>query len=264
MQANNIRIDPPYWFSGMKNGALQLLLSAPGIGRANVSVSHPGAALTGIARPYSPNYLFVCLDVSRAEPGLIPLHISLGGTGRTVMYELRRRAEGSAQRQGFTPADVLYLVMPDRFAQGRHGCAHASGLKPYKTDRSEPSLRHGGDLEGLRRHLDYIADLGVTAIWLTPIFENNNPDIGLTSSYHGYAVTDFYRVDPRLGSMDDYRRLVCSTTAVPATPGQPTRRSATGSTTPWQQPRRWPPPPAPPTCKPTTGSRPPLTPTPPM
>lgn len=208
MQANNIRIDPPYWFSGMKNGALQLLLSAPGIGRANVSVSHPGAALTGIARPYSPNYLFVCLDVSRAEPGLIPLHISLGGTGRTVMYELRRRAEGSAQRQGFTPADVLYLVMPDRFAQGRHGCAHASGLKPYKTDRSEPSLRHGGDLEGLRRHLDYIADLGVTAIWLTPIFENNNPDIGLTSSYHGYAVTDFYRVDPRLGSMDDYRRLV--------------------------------------------------------
>ena len=208
MQANNIRIDPPYWFSGMKNGALQLLLSAPGIGRANVSVSHPGVALTGIARPYSPNYLFVCLDVSRAEPGLIPLHISLGGTGRTVMYELRRRAEGSAQRQGFTPADVLYLVMPDRFAQGRHGCAHASGLKPYKTDRSEPSLRHGGDLEGLRRHLDYIADLGVTAIWLTPIFENNNPDIGLTSSYHGYAVTDFYRVDPRLGSMDDYRRLV--------------------------------------------------------
>ena len=116
-----------------------------------------------------------------------------------------------SDRVGFDNGDVLYMLMPDRFSRGRRGNGAFRQMRDGQCDRRRPQLRHGGDLEGIRRHLDYFCDLGVTALWLTPVLENDSPargDSGEVSTYHGYAVTDFYRVDPRLGSNDDYCRLV--------------------------------------------------------
>jgi glycosidase len=113
------------------------------------------------------------------------------------------------KRMGFTNADVLYMLMPDRFAQGAGHNPQVKGMRTYKEDRSQPSLRHGGDLNGIREHLDYFCELGVTALWLTPVLENDSPDNAQGySTYHGYATTNYYRVDPRFGSNADYRRLV--------------------------------------------------------
>ena len=192
----------------MRNATLQLLANAPGISRADVAADTPGVRITGIARPGSPNYLIAYLDISAATPGRIGLRITLDGTERTVEYELRPRRTDLGCLGRLSCADVVYLLLPDRFAQGRTGNSSVGGMMPYRTDRSEPSLRHGGDLEGIRCHLDYFAELGVTALWLTPVLENNSPDSGRASSYHGYAITDFYRTDPRLGTNDDYCRLV--------------------------------------------------------
>lgn len=192
----------------MMNTTLQLMANAPGIGRADVAADTPGVRITDIVRPGSPNYLIVYLDISAATPGRVSLRITLDGTERTVEYELRPRRADLGSLGRLSCADVVYLLLPDRFAQGRTGNGSVGGMMPYRTDRSEPSLRHGGDLEGIRRHLEYFTELGVTALWLTPVLENNSPDSGLTSSYHGYAITDFYRTDPRLGTNDDYRRLV--------------------------------------------------------
>ena len=109
---------------------------------------------------------------------------------------------------GFTNADVLYMLMPDRFAQGANHPKQIKGMRSYVEDRSKPSLRHGGDLNGIREHLDYFKELGVTALWFTPVLENDSPDTeNGFSTYHGYATTDYYKVDPRFGSNDDYKRL---------------------------------------------------------
>jgi glycosidase len=127
---------------------------------------------------------------------------------KKVDYQLKVREMSGDKRQGFDISDVLYLLMPDRFAQGQHHNAQVAGLRTYKEDRTQPSLRHGGDLEGIREHLDYFKELGVTALWLTPVLENDSPDQGQWSTYHGYATTNYYRVDPRFGTNEDYRRLV--------------------------------------------------------
>ena len=108
---------------------------------------------------------------------------------------------------GFTNADVLYMLMPDRFASGSEANDQLKGMMTYQNDRSQPSLRHGGDLEGIRQHLDYFNELGVTALWFTPVLENNSPDQNGFSTYHGYATTDYYKVDPRFGTNEEYRQL---------------------------------------------------------
>ena len=125
----------------------------------------------------------------------------------TASYVLKKREMSGSKRMGFTNADVLYMLMPDRFAQGAGHNPQVKGMRPYKEDRTMPSLRHGGDLNGIREHLDYFKELGVTALWLTPVLENDSPDQGEWSTYHGYATTDYYRVDPRFGTNDDYRQL---------------------------------------------------------
>ena len=112
------------------------------------------------------------------------------------------------KRMGFTNADVLYMLMPDRFADGSQKNNAVKTKYSYKIDRSQPSLRHGGDLEGIRQHLDYFKELGVTALWFTPVLENDSPDNGVNSSYHGYATTDYYKVDPRFGTNEEYRKLI--------------------------------------------------------
>jgi glycosidase len=125
-----------------------------------------------------------------------------------VKYEFKAREMSGDQRMGFTNADVLYMLMPDRFANGNPANDRVAGMRSQVCDRNKPSYRHGGDLEGIRQHLDYLTDLGVTALWFTPVLENDSPESPWNDTYHGYATTNYYRVDPRFGTNDDYRRLV--------------------------------------------------------
>ena len=199
------RIDPTNWFAGMKNPKLQLMVYGPGIRDvATVTTDYPGVAIDSLVRLDSPNYLLVYLDLSGAQPGEMLLKFDKKG----VKYQLKAREMSGDKRQGFSNEDVLYMLMPDRFAQGANHNPQVKGMNAYKEDRSQPSLRHGGDLNGIREHLDYFNQLGVTALWLTPVLENNSPDNeNGFSTYHGYATTDYYRVDPRFGTNADYRRL---------------------------------------------------------
>ena len=201
------RIEPTNWYVGMKNPSVQLMVYGKDIRSAEVSTNYPGVKIDSLVRLDSPNYLLVYMNIKDAQPGTMKLCFKTGKNKTNVNYELKARDMKGEDRQGFTNADVLYMLMPDRFASSGKNL-EVKGLNAYKVDRSQPSLRHGGDLEGLRQHLDYFTELGVTALWFTPVLENNSPDHGKTSTYHGYATTDYYCVDPRFGSNADYRRLV--------------------------------------------------------
>jgi glycosidase len=147
----------------------------------------------------------VYLNLEGAKAGTMNLNVG----GKKIKYQLKNRDMSGDKRMGFTNADVLYQLMPDRFANGNPKNDAFKNMRDVVVDRKQPSMRHGGDLEGIRQHLDYFNELGVTALWLTPVLENDRPaDEGKYSSYHGYATSDFYNVDPRLGSNDDYRQLV--------------------------------------------------------
>ena len=206
------RIEPANWFVGMKNPQLQLMVYGPGIRDVErVATDYPGVRVDSLVRLDSPNYLLVYLNVKEARPGMMNLSFVSSvpkDKALTVEYQLKAREMSGGQRQGFSNADVLYMLMPDRFAQGANHPAQVKGMRAYREDRSQPSLRHGGDLAGIREHLDYFCELGVTALWLTPVLENDSPDDAKGySTYHGYATTNYYRVDPRFGTNDDYRRL---------------------------------------------------------
>lgn len=199
------RIEPTDWYAGMKNPTVQLMVYGQGIRDVgSVTTDYPGAAIDSIVRLDSPNYLLVYMNLKNARPGTITLKFDK----TRVDYQLKAREMSGDQRQGFTNADVLYMLMPDRFAQGAGHNPQVKGMRPYREDRTMPSLRHGGDLNGIREHLDYFKELGVTALWFTPVLENDSPDDASGfSTYHGYATTNYYKVDPRFGSNEDYRRL---------------------------------------------------------
>jgi len=203
------RVEPTDWYVGMKDPSLQLMVYGEGIREAQVSTDYPGVRVDSLVRLDSPNYLLVYLDLSGAQPGEMKLRFTMGKSKKEVSYRLKARAMAGEERKGFSNADVLYMLMPDRFAQGKDHKAQVKGMNPYVEDRSKPSLRHGGDLQGIRDHLDYFTQLGVTALWLTPVLENNSPDgKNGSSTYHGYATTNYYRVDPRFGTNEDYRQLI--------------------------------------------------------
>ena len=210
------RIDPTDWYVGMKNPSLQLMIYGKNIrSTTNVTTDYPGVRVDSVVRLDSPNYLLVYLNLKDARPGTMTLKLTVKDDALkiknkelTAQYTLKQRERRGEERRGFDISDVLYLLMPDRFAQSADHQAQMPGLRPYKEDRSAPSLRHGGDLEGLRQHLDYFTDLGVTALWFTPILENDSPDMMEWSTYHGYACTDYYRVDPRFGTNQKYRQVI--------------------------------------------------------
>ncbi len=203
------RVEPTDWYVGLKDPSLQLMVYGEGIREAQVSTDYPGVRVDSLVRLDSPNYLLVYLDLSGAQPGEMKLRFTMGKSKKEVSYRLKARAMAGEERKGFSNADVLYMLMPDRFAQGKDHKAQVKGMNPYVEDRSKPSLRHGGDLQGIRDHLDYFTQLGVTALWLTPVLENNSPDgKDGSSTYHGYATTNYYRVDPRFGTNEDYRQLI--------------------------------------------------------
>ncbi len=203
------RVDPTDWYVGMKNPSLQLMVYGKNIANVtDVTTDYPGVVVDSIVRLESPNYLLVYLNLRDAQPGTMILKFQVLGKRVQVDYVLKAREMAGSKRMGFTNADVLYMLMPDRFAQGAGHNPQVAGMRTYKEDRTQPSLRHGGDLNGIREHLDYFNELGVTALWLTPVLENDSPDDERGySTYHGYATTDYYRVDPRFGTNEDYRRL---------------------------------------------------------
>jgi glycosidase len=196
------RVDPPSWFTGMKESALQLMVYGKEIGTYDVKADYPGVRVVTLVRTENPNYLFVNLDISRETlPGIIKLTFTSGKKHFTREYPLSARPSGPAR--GFNSSDVLYLLMPDRYANGDTLNDNVEGMTE-QINRSNPGGKHGGDLKGITDHLDYLRDLGVTGIWLNPFLENNQP----RSSYHGYSTTDFYRSDPRYGTNEEFRQLV--------------------------------------------------------
>ena len=207
---NVTRIDPTNWFADMQDPTLQLMVYGKDIKFADVTTDYPNVKIDSLVRLDSPNYLLVYLNLKGAKPGEISLTFSnKNGKKTTKKFQLKAREMAGADRKGFDISDVLYMLMPDRFANGNPKNDVIKGMEDQLCNRNEPSLRHGGDLEGLRQHLDYFTDLGVTALWLTPVLENDRPaDGGKHSTYHGYATTDYYRVDPRFGTNEEYKALI--------------------------------------------------------
>ena len=192
-------LDPPCWWVGMKNTELQLMVHGPAVSEASVKIKHPGVKVKEIVRTENPNYIFIYLDIAPdARPGKMDIVFTKGKEKHVHEYELlpRRTKEGA---QGFTSEDVLYLITPDRFANGDPSNDAIGGAR---VNRARSGARHGGDIKGVTDNLAYIKDLGVTAIWLNPVQENN------ANTYHGYAITDFYAVDPRFGTMQEYIEMI--------------------------------------------------------
>ena len=207
---NVTRIDPTNWFADMQDPTLQLMVYGKDIKFADVSTDYPNVKIDSLVRLDSPNYLLVYLNLKGVKPGEITLTFSNKNGKKTIKkYQLKAREMAGSDRKGFDISDVLYMLMPDRFANGNPKNDIIKGMEDQLCNRNEPSLRHGGDLEGLRQHLDYFTDLGVTALWFTPVLENDRPaDDGKYSTYHGYATTDYYRVDPRFGTNEEYKALI--------------------------------------------------------
>jgi glycosidase len=196
-------VEPPFWWAGMQNRALQLMVHGPNIAEMEPSLSYSGVRLQSVKRVANKNYVFLNLQIEvSAVPGKIDIEFKHGGELLTTSYELRARERNSARRKGYSSADVVLNLVPDRFANGDPGNDNMDGLAD-KVKRADKDGRHGGDIKGIADHLDYIAGLGFTAIWPTPLLENAQDNY----SYHGYAITDFYRVDPRFGSNADYVAL---------------------------------------------------------
>lgn len=203
-------VDPPYWWTGMENDTLQIMLHGDDIRDCHINVDYPGVKLLDVARLDNPNYQFLYLLVTNeAQPGTINITLNdlkLRRNSQAVIpYELRQRDANARDIKGFDASDVLYLIMPDRFADGNPDNNRNINLKnDVKDDRSNPNGRHGGDIKGITDHLDYIENLGVTAIWVNPVLTNDMPG----GTYHGYATTDYYNIDPRFGTNQEWNNLV--------------------------------------------------------
>jgi glycoside hydrolase family alpha-glucosidase len=204
------RIDPPHWWTGMRDTTLQLQVHGNDVKGADFSVEYPGVSIDSVVRlDGSPNWQFVYLNISpETKPGKMTLKWKEGKKTVKKEYELKaRRPQKGAQ--GFTSADVLYLIMPDRFADGDPSNNVVKTMRNQsEVNREDPNMRHGGDMAGIMKHLDYIDSLGVTAVWVNPVLENDMPGKG--GSYHGYATTDYYAIDPRFGSNAEYTELIDS------------------------------------------------------
>jgi neopullulanase len=206
LHGQNMRVEPPFWWAGMKSSNLQILVHQQNIAASQIAINHTGIMIDTVIRTGNPNYLFINLSISpELKSAKFDLEFRFSGKKKPILYpyELKERTNGSAQRQGFGESDIIYMLMPDRFANGDTLNDNRPGMLE-KANRNNPDGRHGGDIAGLIQNLDYFSKtLGVTAVWINPLVENNMP----AYSYHGYAATDFYRIDPRFGSNEDYRKL---------------------------------------------------------
>lgn len=190
----------------MKNPEVQILFHSVNndVSDYGVSVQYPGVALKEIKKVENPHYLFLTLSISpSAQAGNVPFTFTSGKKSFVYNYELKNKSSDTNRIQGFNSSDVMYLIMPDRFSNGDSKNDTIPGMFEG-THREKPYGRHGGDLKGIANHLDYVKDLGVTALWLNPVLENNVK----RASYHGYAITDLYNVDARLGTNEEYVSLI--------------------------------------------------------
>ena len=195
------RIEPPFWWQDMHNQELQLLVYGKNI--SNLSVLVSDGEILSIIKTENPNYLFVNLNLANVTSNSFNISFK---KGRKLVYsqkyELKKRRDKSAQRQGFDSSDAIYLLMPDRFSNGDKSNDSQADLLE-KVNRNFDGGRHGGDIQGIINHIDYLKDLGITTLWSTPLLETNEA----TYSYHGYAATDCYEIDARYGNNNDYKRL---------------------------------------------------------
>ena len=196
------KIEPPFWWSNMKNPELQLVVYGNNIAKYDVSISD-NIKIINIRKTENPNYQFITVSTKNINPGNINITLSEKGKKiQTLAYEFKQRRENSSIRDGFDSSDAMYLIMPDRFANGNPN-NDSTADTAEKADRANPGGRHGGDIQGVIDHLDYINDLGFTSLWSTPLLEDNEP----VYSYHTYAQSDLYKIDSRFGTNEDYKRL---------------------------------------------------------
>ncbi|NDV92708.1 alpha-amylase [Alteromonas sp. 345S023] len=200
---DTVEVYPPNWWAGMASAEVELMLHGDGIADDTVLLNAENVKVSKVAALDSDNYLFVTLNTEGAHAQTFELTINdADGSSRSIDYQLKARTEGAKERHGFDPTDAIYLLTPDRFANGNR---HNDNIKGYKDKlaRKDKGGRHGGDIEGIIEHIDYISEMGFTQIWSMPLLENNMD----AYSYHGYAITDYYQIDPRYGSNSDYVTL---------------------------------------------------------
>ncbi len=199
------RIEPPNWWVGMNNNQVELLMYGENISSYSPSINNKTIDLKQVKRTENKNYLFLTVDVSKAEVGKFKIDFSKKGklNNFSIDYELKARKIDSKLREGFNSSDAICLITPDRFANADTSNDIVKGLKEQSINRKDDYARHGGDIKGITSHLDYISEMGFTAIWPTPVLTNDMKK----ASYHGYAITDLYQPDPRFGTMDEYIEL---------------------------------------------------------
>lgn len=200
------KVEPMFWWTGMKNPNLQLLVYGKDIGDMSISIAYPGIKVVAIHKVENPNYLFIDLELTEtAKPGKFPITFTKKGKRQLEhVYELKEKSTAVNRILGVDRTDLIYELMPDRFVNGDTSNDIVHGMNEAKIDRKGLTTRHGGDLKGLIEHLNYLKELGVTALWLTPVEENDQYE----ASYHGYAITDHYKIDRRYGTNELYKEFV--------------------------------------------------------
>lgn len=206
--AQDAEVYPVHWWTGMKNPRVQLMIHLKNIGNntKKVAIKYPGVTVEKVHKAESNNYLFADINISpAAKPGSFKIVITTPGKPLAINYELKKRRPGKGTKfaQGVTSADFVYLLMPDRFSNGDESNDRIPGMKDQSLNRDSIFLRHGGDLKGVVNHLDYLQNLGVTTLWMTPVLENDMP----SRTEHGYAFTNHYKIEPRLGGNVAYKAL---------------------------------------------------------
>ena len=194
--AQNIEVYPTHWWVGMKNPKLQLMLHSKELGTtSSATTSYSGIHIGKVYQPENKNYVFIDLVIgSNCKAGIATIKLN---NGKSIPFELksRRSDKGKTYAQGVGSEDLAYLIMPDRFSNGDYSNDQVPGMKDQSLNRDSMYHRHGGDIQGVINHLDYLKDLGITTVWLTPVLENDMPN----RTEHGYAITNHYKVDPSTG-----------------------------------------------------------------
>jgi len=204
--SQNVEVYPSNWWVGMKWNKPQLMLYGTNVQENSFSLSYAGVTLAKVNKVENRNYVFLDLTISStAKPGIIKIKLTKPGGSSEIPFELkaRRTGNGTAFAQGVTSRDFVYLLMPDRFSNGDPSNDRMSGMRDQSLNRDNIFDRHGGDFQGIINHLDYLKDLGVTTIWMTPVLENDMPN----RTEHGYAFTNHYKIEPRFGGPPMYKKL---------------------------------------------------------
>jgi glycosidase len=205
LAGQGLRVEPPSWWLGMQT-PLQVMFYGTNLKDAKLRIIEDGITIKSVQNAANPNYLFAELEIApTAKEGTYTFELNIAGMTLRHKYSIAKRRPQSAQRSGFSSADMIYLIMPDRFANG-NADNDASKNTTEKPNRSAYYGRHGGDIAGITQHLDYVRSLGATAIWTTPMTLDNEPQ----ESYHGYACADYYQIDPRYGTNDDYKNMAAA------------------------------------------------------